>query len=137
MRFLLLLVLLVVSGCASEDTGPSPAELKAQWDAQNIYPQHYKQDLLAFLRTYLNDPSHIHDAAVSAPQSKTVGPGTRFVVCVRYNTRGDNRKYEGDKTGAAVFVLGKLDRFIDGKQVKMLCKNVALVPFPELEHLQR
>ena len=69
----------VLGGCAS-DIGPSAAELKARWEAQNVYPQSYKADLLAFLRTYLNDPSGVRGAGVSQPALKTVGPGERYVV---------------------------------------------------------
>ena len=93
-------------------------------------PQNYKQDMLAFLRTYLNDPSHIRDGAVSPPVLKTVGPGERYVACVRYNARDDHRKYMGVKTGAAVYVSGKLDRFIDGKPAQPYCKDAAYAPFP-------
>ena len=136
MRFLLLLALLAVGGC-STDTGPSQAELRAQWEAQNVFPQTYKQDLLAFLRTYLNDPSHIRAASVSQPQRKTVGAGDRYVACVRYNARNSDGKYAGSKDGAAVYVAGKLDRFLDGKQAQPHCKDAAYTPFPELEHLTR
>src|SRR5262245_42163290 len=54
----------VLAGCAS-DYGPSASELKARWDAENVYPQAYRQDLLAFFRTYLNDPSNVRGAGVS------------------------------------------------------------------------
>ena len=117
--------------------GPSQAELRAQWDAQNSLPQNYKQDMMAFLRTYLNDPSHIRDAAVSPPMLKTVGPGQRYVACLRYNARDNRRKYMGVKTGAAVYVSGKLDRFLDGKQAAPYCKDAAYAPFPELARLER
>jgi hypothetical protein len=136
MRFVLLLALLAIGGCAS-DLGPSPGELKAQWEAQNVPPQNYKQDLLAFLRTYLNDPSHIRAASVSQPQLKTVGPGQRYVACVRYNARNSEGKYAGSADGAAVYVSGKLDRFLDGKQAQPYCKDAAYAPFPELERLTR
>jgi hypothetical protein len=135
MRFLLFLALLAVGGCSS-DLGPTQADLRAQWEAQNAFPQNYKQDLLAFLRTYLNDPSHIRAASVSQPQLKTVGAGRRYVACVRYNARNDG-KYAGSKDGAAVYVAGKLDRFLDGKQAQPYCKDVAYTPFPELERLTR
>src|SRR5262245_63194337 len=102
----------VLAGCASE-IGPTPAELKARWDAENIYPQNYRQDLLAFLRTYLNDPTQVRGAAVSQPQLKYIGPGDRYVSCVRYNSRNSDGKYLGSKDGAAVYVAGKLDRFFD------------------------
>jgi hypothetical protein len=137
MRVLLILALLVLAGCSHDNTGPSAAELKAQWNAENVYPQTYKQDLLAFLRTYLNDPTHVRDAGVSTPVSKTVGSGPRFVACVRYNARGSDQKYTGDKVGAAVYLMGKLDRFIDGKDAQPFCKDVTYAPFPELERLTR
>jgi hypothetical protein len=136
MWFLALLALFVLGGC-STDTGPSQAELRAQWEAQNVVPQSYKQDLLAFLRTYLNDPTHIHGAGVSQPQRKAVGPGERYVACVRYNARKSDGKYAGSKEGAAVYVAGKLDRFLDGKEVGAYCKDAAYAPFPELERLTR
>jgi len=136
MRCLMVLALLCLGGCAS-DLGPSQAELEARWEAQNVFPQNYKQDLLAFLRTYLNDPTHIRGAGVSQPQRKTVGPGERYVACVRYNARKSDGKYGGSDEGAAVYVAGKLDRFLDGKQAHPYCKDVAYGPFPELERLTR
>ena len=130
-------VAVALGGCATE-TGPSASELKARWDAQNVFPQGYRQDLLAFLRTYLNDPSHVRSASVSQPQLKYIGPGDRYVACVRYNARNSDGKYVGAKDGAAVYVAGKLDRFLDTpKDVRELCKEVAFVPFPELERLTR
>jgi hypothetical protein len=141
MRGALLMVTLlgaaVLGGCAS-DIGPSPAELKAQWEAQNVYPQTYKNDLLAFLRTYLNDPTHVRGAMLSQPALKEVGQGQRYVACLRYNARDMEGKYIGLKDGAAVYVSAKLDRFIDKPlAVKELCKDAVYVPFPELETLTR
>jgi len=130
-------VAVALGGCATE-TGPSASELKARWDAENVYPQGYRQDLLAFLRTYLNDPSHVRSASVSQPQLKYIGPGDRYVACVRYNARNSDGKYVGSKDGAAIYVAGRLDRFIDtSKDVRELCKEVAFLPFPELERLTR
>ena len=127
----------VLGGCTTE-IGPTPSELKARWDTQNVYPAGYQQDLLAFLRTYLNDPTHVRGAAVSQPQLKYIGPGERYVACVRYNARNTDGKYLGSKDGAAVYVAGKLDRFLDtSKDVRELCKDVTFVPFPELERLTR
>jgi hypothetical protein len=136
MRWLALLAVLVVGGCATE-VGPSAGELKAQWEAQNVFPQNYKNDLIAFLRTYINDPTHIRAAGVSQPQLKNIGPGDRYVACVRYTARVDG-KYAGPKDGAATYVSGKLDRFLDArKEVQELCKDAAFAPFPELEKITR
>ena len=136
MRWLALLALLVAGGCTT-DVGPSPAELEAQWNAQNVVPQNYKQDLLAFLRTYLNDPTHVRGGEISQPVLKTVGPGQRYVACLRYNAREVHGKYAGVKTGAAVYVSGKLDRLLDGKQAQPYCTDAAYAPFPELAQLKR
>jgi hypothetical protein len=129
----------VLAGCAT-DIGPTSAELKARWEAQNIYPQNYRQDLLAFLRTYLNNPAQVRAAAVSQPQLRYIGPGDRYVSCVRFNARNSDGKYVGLKEGAATFVSGKLERFFDTPRElreRELCKDAAFAPFPELERLTR
>lgn len=136
MRWPVLLAALVLGAC-STSLEPSSAELEARWNAQNIMPQDYKQDLLAFLRTYLNDPTHIREAGVSPPALKRAGPGDRYVACVRYNARKGGGKYAGVKDGAAIYVSGKLDRFVDGKETQQFCKDVSYQPFPELEKLTR
>ena len=137
MRWLFVPVALLLAACAT-DFEPSAAELEARWNAQNVFPQNYRQDLLAFLRTYLNDPNHVREAGVSQPTLKKAGPGERYVVCVRYNARLGGGKYPGVKEGAAVYVSGKLDRFVDVKnEVQIFCKDVAYAPFPELEKLRR
>jgi hypothetical protein len=129
---------LALAGCASQDLGPSSAELTAQWESQNILPKDYKNDLLAFLRTYLNDPTHVRNAGVAEPTRKAVPGGERYVVCLRYNARDTDGKYTGTKEGAAVYVSAKLDRFIDVKRdAHDLCKGVVYAPFPELEKLTR
>lgn len=138
MRWFVFAMLVALAGCSTTPTEPTQAELAAAWEAQNTFPQHYKTDLLAFLRTYLNDPTHIRDAQISEPVRKTVGPAERYVVCVRYNTRNSSGKYLGAKDAAAVYVGAKLDRFIDQAiEVKRVCSDVVKVPFPELERLQR
>lgn len=141
MRWVALLAVLAIGGalggCATS-TEPSAAELKARWEAQNIYPQNYKTDLLAFLRTYLNNPENIRAAQVSQPRLKSVGPGERYVACVRYRERKDGGKYSAPKDGVATYVSGKLDRFFDAApEVKALCGEAVLEPFPELEKLKR
>ena len=126
-----------LTGCAG-DVGPTAAELKARWEAQNIYPAEYKRDLLAFMRTYLNDPSRVRGASASKPDLKSVGQGERFVVCVRYR----ERKYGGalgpPRYGAATFVSAKLYRYFEtAPEVKVLCTDAKFEPFPEMETITR
>lgn len=137
LRWAALAALILLGGCATP-TEPTQAELSAAWEAQNIVPQNYKNDLLAFMRTYLNDPTRVRDAQVSQPERRKVGPGERYVACVRYNARNSSGKYIGVKDSAAIFVGGKLDRFVDQMiEVRPLCRDAVLAPFPELERLQR
>ena len=151
----LLLTSAVLAGCTTE-LGPTQAELRSNWDAQNVFPQNYKTDLLAFLRTYLNNPVGIRSASVSAPVLKKAGPGERYVVCITYNGRDTFGKYTGPKEAVAVFVSGKLDRFAElGRErsqtgeaegeasaerqraPREMCKDATFAPFPELEALRR
>ena len=130
-------VSLALAACTT-DLGPSQAELRARWDAQNVFPQNYKSDLLAFLRTYLNNPAGVRTASVSAPVLMRVGPGDRYVACLRYNARDTFGKYTGMKEGAAVYASARLERCLDQPiAVKQLCKDASFAPFPELEALKR
>src|ERR1700692_4229950 len=139
MRWLVVCGALALAGCA-RDIGPTPTELKQTWESQNVYPASYKVDLLAFLRTYLNDPTRVRNASVTQPQLKQLGPDERerYVACVRYTARNTDGKYTAPKEGAATFVSGKLDRYLDiPMQVRELCKDAAFAPFFELEKLTR
>ena len=84
-------------------------------------------------------PSTCARAQVSQPLRKTVGQGERYVVCVRYRERKGGGDYGPPKDGAATYVSAKLDRFFDAPpaEVKAICKDVPLEPFPELEKLKR
>ena len=135
MRWLVLAAALALGGCAGgfgHDAG------KERWEVQNVLPADYKADLLAFMRSYLNDPTNIRSAAVSAPQRKPVAGGERYVVCVRYDARKSGGGYAGVKEGMAIYVSGKLDRFVDSPQeMRESCKDAAYAPFPELQQLRR
>lgn len=151
-RGALIAIGLGLSACSTPDLGPSQAELRAQWEAQNVFPQNYKADLLAYFRTYLNNPEGVRAAAVSAPVLKKAGPGERYAVCVRYNARDTRGKYLGPKEAVALYVSGKLDRFAElarerpeatqtdagaVRAPRELCKDAVFAPFPELEALRR
>ena len=113
--------------------------MQAQWEAQNVVPQHYKNDLLALLRTYLNDPTHVRDASVSPPLRKTVGPGERYVACVRYNARDSkagqispaaNNRCGDLRYSRKTRPLPRLGRTTSADPT--LCKDAAYAPFPEV-----
>jgi hypothetical protein len=99
------------------------------------FPKDYRAQLLAFLRTYLNNPVGIRDAAMAEPVQRTVGGRLRHVSCLRYNARELDGSYGGMVERAAVYVDARLDRMIE--KAGEVCAGVAYAPFPELEKLTR
>lgn len=149
MRFMFLMLTALLMGC-STNMEPTQADLRARWDEQNVYPSTYKADVLAFMQTYLNNPSGIRGAAMSQPVLRRIpgNPGDRYMVCLRYNARKTDGTYAGLKDTIATFALGKFERFIDPqrgdiqqesalREVRELCKDAAMLPFPELQQLKR
>lgn len=139
-RLLACAALLGVSACASQ------GDLSERSQA----PTSYRNDIVAFLRTYLNDPTNVREAAVAPPSLQRVGSENRYVACVRFNARRLNGRYGGLLNTAAVFnTTGRLDRFIDltpdetapdaavRNQLREGCMAAAYQPFPELEGLTR
>jgi hypothetical protein len=129
-----LLSLIAISLAACYATGSQPYDETTNSTA-NAFPVNYKSDLLAFYRTYLNDPTRVRDAAISEPMLKDIGPTTRYVVCVRYNARKGNGEYAGSKVNVAIYLGGKFNQLGDPKSDA--CATVAYQPFPELEQLTR
>ena len=138
-RQLAFAALLLLGACSSDiATFSEQRDIAARWEAQNVQPVNYKSDVLAYMRTYLNNPERVRSAALAPPLLKSIGPGDRYVACVRYNARDSDGKYMGLKEGAAVYVSGRLDRFLDQpKLTHEICKDAAYAPFPELEKLMR
>ncbi len=146
MRWLILVVAVALGGCAGSPWGESDSQRAAE-EAKNIPPVNYKADLVAFMRTYLNDPTNVRGAMIAQPAMTTVGTINRFVACLRFNAKSSNGQYAGIKDTAAVFISGKLDRMIElsssgeeaerNKPLREFCSAAAYQPFPELERLAR
>jgi hypothetical protein len=131
-RFLLVLLPTLLGGCGGSMSLPFA---NANEPASNLFPSGYKAEILAFLRTYLNEPTNIRDAFISEPALKEIAGNTRYVACLRYNARRNASEYAGSKDRVAVFRAGRFDRFSEnGREV---CADAAYAPFPELEHLIR
>lgn len=101
----------------------------------NIVPQNYRADILAFLRTYLNDPSKIRTASISDLALRDTGRNQRYAVCLRFNARKSNGEYEGLKERIVFFLSGRLDGMTEARREQ--CANADYQPFPELEQLTR
>jgi len=124
----------MLGACATDAVGPTPEERRAQYEATNVFPANYKVEIIAYLRTYLNDPTGIRDAFVAEPVRRSVESGDRFVVCLRFTPKKDSGLRPIARDNLVVFVSGKLDRMTPAREE---CKTAAYQPFPELEHLTR
>jgi hypothetical protein len=105
--------------------------------------------LLAFMRTYLNNPENVRNAALSEPQKLQVFDTERYAACLRYNAKDSAGRYTGLRDHLAVFVSGKFDRLIELgrvdretsseslKPLRAYCATAGYQPIPELEQLRR
>jgi hypothetical protein len=118
----------VLDGCAQAQRSADDSDI-------NVYPTRYKSEILAAMHAYLNDPTGIREPGASEPMLKSVGNGTRYVVCVRFNGRQRGTEYAGVKEIGAIFVAGRFDRFAE--TLREQCTGAAYAPFPELGKLSR
>lgn len=135
----LLSLMIMLAGCGTSGE-PTQADLRATWEARNVPPTNYKGDILAYMRTYLNDPTGVRNAGVTAPARKIIpgDPADRFISCVRYTAKTSTGQYGAQKIGFAVYANGKLDRFIETPvAVREVCREAVFEPFPELQQLKR
>ncbi|MCC6889640.1 MAG: hypothetical protein IT536_13995 [Hyphomicrobiales bacterium] len=107
----------------------------------NLLPANYKAEILAYMRTYLNDPTGVRDASISEPELRTVPvalpmPSTqRYMVCLRFNAKDSTGKYQGSRDYMVAFLSGRLDTI--GPARREQCAKAEWQPFPELEKLRR
>ena len=66
-RAAILLCALGVAGCAGTGGSDSLSYTADRGVEDQIYPKNYRPELLAFLRTYLNDPRGVRDATIADP----------------------------------------------------------------------
>jgi hypothetical protein len=123
---------LAVTACASSGDESVPYSGGSALVVQP-YPATYRADLLAFMRTYLNDPRSVRDAAIAEPVQRDVGGKQRYVACVRYTASGQGDAGAGER--AALYLDGRLERLIE--KGRELCAGVTYAPFPEMEKLAR
>lgn len=134
-RALLIPLLLTLAACAGSGEEAPYFSRPRQPDTAQPFPASYKAELLAFMRTYLNDPTNVREAAISEPIQRPVAGARRYYVCVRYNARDSSGQYTGTADRAAFYLDGRFDRVIERAQD--YCPAQSYAPFPELERLTR
>jgi len=101
----------------------------------NVYPDNYRAELLAFLQTYLNDPTNVREPEVAEPVMRQVNSIDRYVVCLKYNAKNNEGRYMGVKETIAIYVRGRFNQLVDASGD--ICKGATYQPFPELAALKR
>jgi hypothetical protein len=129
---LVLIAALALAGCSSV---PNPFATPTESSDVNAVPQNYKSELLAFMQTYLNDPTDVREAQIADPVLKRVGSSDRYVVCLKYNAKDSQGRYMGAKDSVAVFLRGRFNQLVSA--TGEICKGAVYQPFPELEVMRR
>ena len=133
---LLLPLLLLLGACMGAGSGEEMYFARSRYaDSAQPYPANYKAELLAFMRTYLNDPTNVREASISEPVQRPIAGSRRYYVCVRYNARDSSGQYTGVADRAAFYLDGRFDRIIEKAQD--YCPATSYAAFPELERLTR
>ncbi len=102
-------------------------------DDGHTFPADYKQEVAAFMRTYLENPRQVRDAFIGAPVQRPIAGAPRYVTCVRYNPRNPENKYEGNKERFVIFHAGKVTQFLESDP--QVCAGLAYQRYPEIESM--
>jgi hypothetical protein len=134
-RAAILLLPIVLAACAGGDDGRGIAFDDDRGGVNQPFPENYRAELLAFMRTYLNDPVGVHDAALAQPVERTVGGRVRYVTCLRFTPRESDGSYRELRERAVLYVNGRLDRMVE--KASDICAGAVYISFPELGKLTR
>ena len=131
----ILLLAIALAACAGNDDGRDAAFTVDSGGTNQPYPNNYRTELLAFMKTYLNNPVGVHDAAMAEPVQRSVGGRLRYVSCLRFVPRESDGSYREVRERAILYVNGRLDRLVEN--VGDICVGAVYAPFPDLEKLTR
>ncbi|MDB5608023.1 MAG: hypothetical protein JWP25_4923 [Bradyrhizobium sp.] len=131
----ILLLPIMLAACAGGDESPSISFTDDRGGVNQPYPNNYRAELQAFMKTYLNNPVGVHDAVMAEPVQRTVGGKVRYVSCLRFTPRESDGSYRDMRERAIVYVDGRLDHVVE--KADETCAGAAYAPFPELEKLTR
>ena len=126
---------IALAACASSDDGGSISFTDDRGVGNQPFPDNYRAESLAFMKTYLNNPVGVHDAAMAEPVQRTVGGRLRYVSCLRFTPRESDGSYRNSRERAILYVNGRLDRVVEN--ASDTCAGAVYAPFPNLEKMTR
>jgi hypothetical protein len=134
-RVAVLVLGIFVASCAGGEDSRPITFMGSGGGGNQPFPNNFRSEELAFMRTYLNNPVGVRDAAMDEPVLREVNGRNRYVGCLRYSPRESDGSYREPRERAILFVNGRLDRVVEN--AAELCAGAVLAPFPELEHMTR
>ena len=127
---------MALSACAGgSDEGRGFSLFGDSKDTPQSFPANYRAELLAFMKTYLNNPADVHEAMIAEPAQRTVSGHMRYISCLRFAPRESDGSYREPRERAILFVDGRLDRIAEN--TAELCAGAVYAPFPDLEKMTR
>jgi hypothetical protein len=130
-----LLLPVALAACAGSEDSKSITYTDDRGVANQPYPNNYKLEILSFMKTYLNNPVGVHEAAMAEPVQRIVGGRLRYVSCLRFTPRESDGSYHEPRERAVLYVDGRLDRIIENASEP--CAGAVYAPFPPLEQMTR
>jgi hypothetical protein len=121
----LLVVLQAIALCACSSFGE-----KKKID-ENAYPADYKVRIREWLALQVTDPKSIRDAYIAEPALKARGAVTRYIVCLKFDSKDERGQYQGNKEFAAFYYAGEITQIAEA--TRETCENALYRPYPELE----
>lgn len=131
----MVLLAMALAACAASDDSKPLTFTDDRCVSNQPFPNNYRAELLAFLKTYLNNPVGVRDAVMAEPVQRVVGGRLRYVVCLRFTARESDGGYREPRERAFLFVDGRFDRIVENASEP--CAGAVYTPFAELEKLTR
>jgi hypothetical protein len=131
----ILLLPIMLAACAGSDEVKSITYTDDRGVSNQPFPNNYKNEILSFMKTYLNNPVGVRNAVMAEPVQRVVGGRLRYVSCLRYSARDSDGNYREPREHAVLYVDGRLDRIIE--RPGDACAGAVYAPFPALETMVR
>ena len=132
---LILALPLALAACFGSDSDRPSLMDGTQAGGPQPFPDNFRSDTLALMRTYLYNPVGVREASMAEPVQREVGGRQFYVSCLRFTPRESDGSYKGVRERAVIFVNGRADRVVD--RATELCAGAVYVSFPELEMMTR
>jgi hypothetical protein len=136
-KFAAIVVLpIVLSACAGGgDEGRPITYTDDRGVADQPFPKNYRTEVLAFMKSYLNNPAGVHEAVMAEPVQRTVGGRLRYITCLRFSARETDGSYREPRERGILFVDGRLDRLVENASEP--CAGAVYAPYPDMEKMTR